>query len=280
MDVVARHVAHGLSERWGMPVIVENKGGAAFTIGTAAAAKAKGDGYTLVMSDRTALAAAPHLYKQLQYDPLEDFAPVTVVAAAPLVLVAHPSLPARNMRELVEYARGHAGLQFGTQGMSTTGHYAGELLRVEAGLATEYVHYKGAADCQRAILGGEILVGFNNAPSTYPMVASGRLKAFAVTSRQRLAAAPDIPTTAEAGYPGVEVDYWVGVLAPRSTPRDVIAKLNRDILAVVQSPQVRKALALQGAEVAAGTPEEMAARIRADYARSKRDFEKIGFGAE
>lgn len=281
MDVVARHVAQRLQLRWGHPVVVENKGGAAFTIGTAAVAHAKADGYTLVMSDRTALAAAPHLYKGLAYDPLNDFAPVTLVATAPLVLIAHPSLPAQNMRELVEYARNHRGLQFGSQGMSTTGHYAGELLRVEAGIAPEYVHYKGAADAQRAILGGEVLVGFNNAPSTYPLVAAKRLKAFAVTSRHRIAAAPDIPTTAEAGYPGVQIEYWVGVLAPRATPAAVVAKINRDIAELLKAPDMRQALVTQGAEVASpGTPQEFAALIRRDFARTKTDFERIGFGAE
>jgi tripartite-type tricarboxylate transporter receptor subunit TctC len=281
MDVVARHVADRLSKRWGQPVVVENRGGAAFTIGMATAAQAKPDGYTLVMSDRTALASAPHLYKDLAYDSLKDFAPVSMIATAPLILIAHPSVPADNMRELVEFARNHAGLQFGSQGMSTTGHYAGELLRVEAGIHPEYVHYKGAADAQRAILGGEILVGFNNAPSTYGLVAAKRLKGFAVTSRERIAAAPDIPTTAEAGFPGVEIEYWVGLLAPKATPQALVKKINYDISQLLYSQELRQAMLIQGAEVAAvATPDNFAARIRRDYARSKRDFEKIGFHAE
>ena len=281
MDVVARHVGQRLAQRWGQSVVVENKGGAAFTIGMTTAAQAKADGYTLVMSDRTSVAAAPHLYKELAYDPLRDFAPIAMVALAPLVLVAHPSLPAGNMRELVEYARHHAGLHFGSQGMSTTGHYAGELLRVETGIAPEYVHYKGAADAQRAILGGEILVGFNNAPSTYSLVHAKRLKAFAVTSRHRIAAAPEIPTTAEAGYPGVLVEYWVGMLAPKATPAELVAKINRDVTAIMQTPEVRQVLLQQGAEAApSATPAEFGARIRSDFARSKADFERIGFQAE
>ena len=280
MDVVARHVAARLSERWGQPVVVENRGGASFTIGTGMVAHAKPDGYTLVVSDRTALTTAPHLYKDLPYDALRDFTPVTLAAVAPLALVAHPSVPAANMRELVEYARGHAGLHFASQGQYTTGHYAGELLRVEAGIAPEYVHYKGAAESQRAILAGEVLVGFNNAAAMYPLVADGRLKAYAVTSRQRIAAAPNLPTVGEAGYPGVELESWVGVLVPATTSKAVVDKLNQGIVAVLKTAEVRAALLLQGAEVATGTPEEFAARIRADHARVGADFKRIGFGAD
>jgi tripartite-type tricarboxylate transporter receptor subunit TctC len=280
MDVVARELAHRLCERWGQPVVVDNKPGAAFTIGTAAAATAKPDGYTLVMSDRTALAAAPHLMKQLPYDPLKDLAPVALVATAPLVLSGHPSLPASTMRELVEYARRNSGLQFSSQGVTTTGHHAGELLRVETGITTEYVHYKGAAAAQLGLLRGEVLVGFNNAPSMFAMFAERRLKAFAVTSRKRLAVAPEIPTTAEAGFPGVELEYWVGVLAPAATPPALLRKLNRELVEVIRSPGMRAALQAQGAEPAAGTREEFAARLQADYARNKRDFERIGFSAD
>ena len=280
MDVLARHVALGLAARWGQPVIVENRGGAAFTIGTAAAAHAPADGYTLVMSDRTALTSAPFLYKSLGYDPLTDLAPITLVAVAPLLLVAHPSLPARTMHELVEYVREHSGMHFASQGMSTTGHLAGELLRVETGIAPIYVHYKGAAESQRAILGGEIQVGFNNSPTTISLIAANRLKAFAVTSRRRFAAAPEIPTTAEAGYPGVEVESWVGLLAPAGTPPAILAKINRDVVAVLRTTAARQIVLAQGAEVAPGTAEQFAARIREDYARSKVEFKRIGFSAE
>lgn len=280
MDVVARHVATRLSQRWGQPVVVENRGGAAFTIGTGVAARAKADGYTLLFSDKTALATAPHLYKELSYDPLKDFAPVTMAAVAPLALVAHPSLPAQNMRELVEYARAHPGLQFGTAGQYTTGHYAGELLRLETGIAPEYIHYKGAADNQRALLAGEILVAFNNSSAMYPLIADGRLKGFAVTSTKHISAAPKLPTTAEAGFPGVEVESWVGVLVPAGTPKAIITKLNRDIVAILRTKEVRESLLLQGSEVATGTPEALAARIRADHERVGRDFKRMGFNQE
>jgi tripartite-type tricarboxylate transporter receptor subunit TctC len=280
MDVVARQLGRRLSERWGQPVVVENKPGAAFTIGTAVAAHAKPDGYTLVMSDRTALAAAPHLYKDLAYDPFKDFAPVSLVAVAPLVLVAHPSFPATTMQELVEYARRNAGLQFGTQGMTTTAHFAGELLRVETGISPQYVHYKGAAESQLAMLRGEVLVGFTNGPSTYPLIAAKRLKAFAVTSSTRLAAAPEIPTTAEVGYPGVELEYWVGMLAPAGTPSAVIAKLNTDIASELRTADMQSVLLKQGAEIAVGTPQEFAARLRADHARIGHDAQRIGFSVE
>jgi len=280
MDVVARHVAHGLSERWGQPVIVENRGGAGFTIGTGAAAQAAPDGYTLVMSDRTALAAAPHLYKSITYDPLKDFAPITLAAVAPLVMVAHPSVPAATLREFIDYARKNPAMHFASSGVSTTGHVAAELLRIETGISPIYVHYKGSAESQRAILSGEPKVGFNGAPSTYPLIAAGKLKAYAVTSKKRLAAAPDIPTTAEAGFPGVELEYWVGVLAPAATPPALVARLNRDIVEVLRAPAMREALLAQGSESAPGTPEEFAARIRSDYARSKKEFEQIGLRAE
>jgi tripartite-type tricarboxylate transporter receptor subunit TctC len=281
MDVVARQVAHRLSEKWGQPVVVENRGGAGFTIGTGVAAQAAPDGYTLVMSDRTALASAPHIYKSITYDPLRDFAPITLVAVSPVIMAAHPSLPASNLAEFVEYARSQSdAINWASSGVSTSGHIVAEMLRLQAGFNPVYVHYKGSAEAQRAILSGDPKVGFIGAPSTLALVAAGRLKAFAVTSPRRLTVAPTIPTVAESGFPGFEFEYWVGMLAPRGTPAALVARLNRDIVEIVKSSAFKEALTSQAAEPAPGTTEEFAERIRRDLAIAKKEAEMTGARAD
>ena len=274
MDVTARLVAQRLAERLAQPVIVENRGGAGFTIGAAAAAQAAPDGHTLVMGDRTALSAGPHLYKNVTYDPFKDFAPITLAAVAPLVMIVHPSVPASTLPEFVAYAKTQPSVDWATA--SSAGTVIAEKLGRATGIKPVFIPYKGSAESQRAILGGEPKVGLVTAPSTYELVAAGKLKALAVTSSERLAAAPSVPTTAEAGFPDLGYEYWVGLLAPAGTPAAIIARLNREVTEILRSEKVREALVKQGANVASGTPDQMAARMRADFVAVRQEVEMLG----
>ena len=276
-DIVTRQLASRLSERWGQPVVVENQPAAALTIGTAIVARAAPDGYTLVISDRSALAVAPHLYKSVAYDPVRDFAPVTLVALAPTLLVANPSVPADTLSEFLAFAKKQPlGVQFATAGPGTNNHIAMELLKRATGIRAEAIHYKGGGASTLAILSGEVPVGFALVPGVLPQVRAGKLKAFAVSGRNRFPGAPDIPTAAEAGFPGFELEFWIGMLAPAGTPPAIVAKLDRDVGDILRSPEMRAALLAQGAEAAPGSPEELAAFMRSESASMKSLVEMTG----
>jgi tripartite-type tricarboxylate transporter receptor subunit TctC len=276
-DIVTRQLAVRLSERWGEPVVVENQPAAALTIGTGIAARAAPDGYTLVMSDRSALAVAPHLYKSLPYDPARDFAPITLVAVAPTLLVANPAVPADTLAELLAYAKKQPlGVQFATAGPGTNNHIAMELLKHATGIKAEAIHYKGGGASSLAILSGEVPLGFALVPSVLPQIRAGRLKAYAVSGRTRFPGAPDIPTAAEAGFPGFEFEFWIGLLAPAGTPPAIVARLNRDVGEVLRSAEMRSTLLAQGAEPAPGTAEEFAAFMKGESARMKSLVEITG----
>jgi tripartite-type tricarboxylate transporter receptor subunit TctC len=276
-DIVTRQLASRLSERWGQPVVVENQPAAALTIGTAIVARAAPDGYTLVISDRSALAVAPHLYKSVAYVPARDFAPITLVALAPTLLVANPSVPADTLSEFLAFAKKQPlGVQFATAGPGTNNHIAMELLKRATGIRAEAIHYKGGGASTLAILGGEVPVGFALVPGVLPQVRAGKLKAFAVSGRSRFPGAPDIPTAAEAGFPGFELEFWIGMLAPAGTPPAIVAKLNRDVGDILRSPEMRAALLAQGAEAAPGSPEELAAFMRSESASMKSLVEMTG----
>jgi len=276
-DIVTRQLASRLSERWGQPVVVENQPAAALTIGTAIVARAAPDGYTLVISDRSALAVAPHLYKSVAYDPVRDFAPVTLVALAPTLLVANPSVPADTLSEFLAFAKKQPlGVQFATAGPGTNNHIAMELLKRATGIRAEAIHYKGGGASTLAILRGEVPVGFALVPGVLPQVRAGKLKAFAVSGRNRFPGAPDIPTAAEAGFPGFELEFWIGMLAPAGTPPAIVAKLDRDVGDILRSPEMRAALLAQGAEAAPGSPEDFAAFMRSESASMKSLVEMTG----
>jgi tripartite-type tricarboxylate transporter receptor subunit TctC len=280
-DIVTRQLAVRLSERWGQPVVVDNQPAAALTVGTGAAARATPDGYTLVISDRSALAVAPHLYKSVPYDPVKDFSPITMVAVAPTMLVANPSVPAATLSEFLAYAkRQPLGIQFATAGPGTNNHIAMELLKHVTGISAEAIHYKGGGASTLAIVSGEVPVGFGLVPSLLPQVRAGRLKAYAVSGPKRFPGAPDIPTASEAGFPGFEFEFWIGMLAPAGTPSAVVAKLNRDVGDILRSPEMRAALIAQGAEAAPGTPDEFAAFIRSESAKMKTLVELTGMRAD
>ena len=267
-DTVTRQLGKRLSERWGQPVVVENQPAAALTIGTGIAARATPDGYTLVMSDRSALAVAPHLYKKIGYDPVRDFAPITLAALTPTMLVAHPSLAANTLPEFLSYARQQPQpVQFATAGPGTNPHIALELLKQATGVNASAIHYKGGGGSSQAILSGEVKIGFGAVSTVLPHVAAGKLKAYAVSGKQRFAGAPDVPTAAETGFPGFELEFWIGVLAPARTPSALVARLNRDIGLALREPALKATLLAQGASAAPGTPDEFAAFIAAEGER-------------
>ena len=264
-DIITRQLALRLGERWGQPVVVENRPGAGLTIGTAVAAQSPSDGYTLLMADRTSIATAPSLYQNLAYDPVKDLAPITLVATTPLVLIAHPSVPASDLREFIAYVKQlPQGLAHGDGGPGTVNHLAGELMKQLTGADLMPIHYKGTGAAMMGILGGEVKVGFSMPPIALPHLKTGKVKAYVVTSKKRLAGAPDIPTVAEAGLPELESEYWIGMFAPAKTPQAFVDKLNRDFVEILQTPAMRTVLLDQGAVPVPGTPGEFAAFINSE----------------
>lgn len=276
-DIVTRQLGQRLSERWGQPVVVENQPAAALTIGTAIAAKATPDGHTLLMSDRSALAVAPHLYAKLSYDPATDFAPITLAARSPTLLVAHPSIPAATLSELLAHAkRAPQGLSFATAGPGTNNHIAMELLKHATGINAVAVHYKGGGASTLAILSGEVKVGFGLVASSLPHVKAGKVRAYVVTGTQRFPGAPDIPTASEAGVPGLELEFWIGMLAPARTPGALVATLNREIGEILRTTEMQDKLLAHGATAAPGTPGEFAAYMKIESERMRKLVDATG----
>jgi tripartite-type tricarboxylate transporter receptor subunit TctC len=270
-----------LSERWAQSVVVDNQGAAALTVGTGMAARAAPDGYTLVMSDRSALAVAPHLYKSVPYDTTRDFSPITLAALTPTLLVAHPSVPAANLREFLAFAKAQPReIHFASAGPGTNNHIAMELLKVATGINAVAIHYKGGGASTQALVSGEVKVGFSAVPSSLPHVQAGRLKAYIVTGRQRFDGAAEIPTAAESGLPGFELEFWIGMLAPARTPPALVARLNRDIGEILRTPAMRDTLLAQGARPEPGTPEQFAAHIARESAAMGKLIETTGMRAD
>jgi tripartite-type tricarboxylate transporter receptor subunit TctC len=280
-DIVTRQLAQRLSEQWGQAVVIENQGAAALTIGTGAAARAAPDGYTLLMSDRSALAVAPYLYKSVPYDPAKDFAPITLAARAPTMLVAHASVPAKTLSEFIAYAKAQPrGIDFASAGPGTNNHVAMELFKHATGINAVPIHYKGGGASTMAMVSGEVKVGFALVPQVLAQVKAGKLKAYVVTGKRRFPGAPDIPTAAEAGLPGFELEFWIGMLAPARTPAGIVAKLNHDIGAILRTAEMQAVLLAQGAEAAPGTPEEFAAYMSDEGLKMKRLIELTGMRAD
>jgi tripartite-type tricarboxylate transporter receptor subunit TctC len=280
-DIVTRQLSQRLSERWAQPVVVENQGAAALTVGTGMAARATPDGYTLVMSDRSALAVAPHLYKSIPYDPVRDFSPITLVALTPTILVAHPSIQAATLSEFIASAKAESReIHFATAGPGTNNHIAMELLKHAAGVNAMPIHYKGGGASVQAIVSGEVKIGFAAMPGMLPHVKAGRVKAYVVTGSQRFAGAPDVPTAAESGLPGFELEFWIGMLTPVRTSPALVAQLNRDIAEVLRTPALHATMLTQGARAAPGTPTEFAAYIASESAKMKRLIEVTGMRAD
>jgi len=262
-DIVTRQLAQRLQERWQQPVAVENRPSGMMAAATVA--KSQSDGYVLLVSDRTWQAVAQNLYRDLPYDPAKDFSEVSLVAATPNILLAHPSIPAASVNELIAYAKQfRQPLNYATAGIGTATHLPGEQLKQLTELDLAAVHYKGGGAAMVAMLSGEVKIGFNPVAVALPHVKSGKVKAFVVTSRQRFAGAPDIPTVIDAGLPELEADYWIGMFAPARTAPSLVARINRDIVSLLESPAMRASLLEQGAGPVPGTPGEFSAFVRSE----------------
>ena len=262
-DLVARTVGRKLAEKWTRGVIVENRPSANTTTATEYVAKATADGTTIMLCT-TVLAVNISLLPKLPYDALKDFAPIVLVAMAPNVLVSHPSVPVRTLKELIAYAKANPGkLNYGYPNAGTAPHLAGELLKIEAGIDVLSVPYKGAQPMLTALLAGEIDYMFDITGSLQ-LVRAGKLRALAVTSSARMPSMPDVPTVAESGIPGYEAITWFGFCAPSGTPMEVVDVINREINAALKSPDVRDRITAQGMEVLGSTPQEFDRHIRAE----------------
>ena len=276
MDVVSRLVAQRLGEQWARPVVVENR-----HMSTPFVSQATPDGYTLLVSDSGSLAIRPNVYRSLPYDPERDFAPIALLASSPGLLVAHPSVPAANLGEFIAYAkRQPGGVDFANAGPWTSNHLTGELFKRLTGVNLVQVNYKGGGAATTAIISGETKAGFSVPFVSLPHVKAGSLKAYAVTSGTRFAAAPEIPTMAEAAGVNLITTYWFGLLAPAQTPPMLVERINRQVVDLLQSSAMRSALLEQGAEPGSGTHKEFDAFIRSETARFKKVIESAGIKAE
>ena len=263
-DIVGRLVAQRLQEALGQPVVVENKAGAGSNIGSEQVAKAAPDGYTLLLGT-IANATNMSIYKNMSYDTLRDFAPVTQTMAAPSVLVVTNALPANNLKELIGLAKAQPGkLSFASSGAGGSPHLAGELLKLRAGIDIIHVPYKGAAPALVDVVSGVVSMGFKTALSAIPHMQSGKLKPVAVAATKRLAQIPNVPTMVEAGLPDFEVSSWNGVLAPAKTPPEIIARLNQALVRILATQDVKERFAAQAAEPVGSTPEQFRAYIRSE----------------
>jgi tripartite-type tricarboxylate transporter receptor subunit TctC len=265
-DIIVRIVGRRLGETLGQPIVVENRPGAGGNIGTDSVAKSAPDGYTLVSVGPGALIINPLLGK-VPYDTMRDFAPVTVMAIAPNALVAHPSFPAKSVAELIALARAKPGaINYASGGSGSTPHLAAALFAVMAKVDLTHVPYKGTGPATADLIGGQVQIAFLGIPTVLPHIRSGKLRALAVTGRQRSPELPGVPTVDEAGVAGYEVSPWYGLLAPAGTPAAVVARLSNEVTKIVRAPEMREQLAAQGAEPAGGTPGDFAKTLRADAA--------------
>jgi tripartite-type tricarboxylate transporter receptor subunit TctC len=264
-DIVGRALGQKLAEAWGQPVVVENKTGAGGNIGTAEAAKAAPDGHTLVIGINGPVAVNKALYKSLPYDPEKDLAPISLLAVGAQMLAVHPSVPAANLKEFVDYVRKNPGkLSYGSVGAGSGSHLTMELLKSQAKLDMVHVPYRGFPPVVQDLIPGNIHATFAIIPAVLPNVKAGKLKGLAVTSEKRSSLAPDVPTVAEQGFPRFDATVWIGLLAPAGLPKDVFAKLAGETQKGMADPELRKRLGGLGFEVVGGTPEQFAAFIKSE----------------
>lgn len=279
-DTVARVIAQPLAERLGQPVVVENRAGAGTVIGAEAVAKSAPDGHTLLIG-LPALAINPSIYKKLPYDALRDFTPITQAVSQPNLLVVHPSLPAKSVKELIALAKARPGeLVFASSGVGASSHLTIELFLLMTGTRMLHVPYKGPTPGVIDLMAGRVSVMAPSTIATLPHVRSGRLRALGVTTATRAVGLPDIPTVAEAGVPGYESVSWFGLVAPAGTPKEVIARLHQETVAILRTPDIKERLARDGTEVVAGSPEEFDAYIRAEIVKWAKVVKNAGIQPE
>ena len=279
-DIVGRTIAEKLGVIWGQSVIVENRAGAGGTIGVDSAVKAASDGYTLVLGVTGPLTIAPGINAQLAYDPLRDLVPITLVAAVPSLIAVHPSVPARDLKELIALAKSQPGkLTFASAGTGTSVHIAGELFKSMAGVDILHVPYKGGVPALNDLMGGQVSMIIENMPQLLPQVRAGKIRALAVTTQQRSSAISDLPAVAEV-LPGYEATTWFGLLAPAKTPQEIVRKVQSDVAKIGLLPDVKERFTGLGADVIASTPEAFATHLRSELARFSKVIKDANIKAE
>jgi len=267
-DIVARVVAQKLTETWGQTVVVENRTGASGIIGAEFVSKAAPDGYTLLVSSQTSTAVAASLYSKLPYDVLKDFAIVTVLGSAPTIVMVHPSLPTKTFQEFVSFVKAnHKTLSYGSAGIGSTAHLAGELMNQSLNTGILHVPYKGESSSIADVISGQLPLTYATLPAALPQVKAGKVRGLAITSLQRSPLAPEFPTVAESGVPGYEVAAWNAIYAPAAMSKDLIARINQDVVKVLALPDVRERLAQLGIDRVGNSPDEAAAYLRSETAR-------------
>jgi tripartite-type tricarboxylate transporter receptor subunit TctC len=281
-DVTARLLALELNKAWGQQVVVDNRPGASGMIGAEIVAKAAPDGYTLLVSPQTSIVVAPLIIKKVAYDPQRDFATVSVVGSTPQLLALHPSLPPQNFREFVAFVKTNSNnLSYGSGGIGSTPHMAGELLNSSLGVKVTHVPYKGENPGVADLLGGQIPYMFVNFPVAIPHVQAGKLRAVAISSPRRSPLAPQFPTVAESGIPGFDTATWNGLYLPAATPRDVITRIQTDVVKVLAAPELKDRMLKQGIDQSThNTPEKHAAFVKSEFARWGKVIKDAGIKAE
>jgi tripartite-type tricarboxylate transporter receptor subunit TctC len=280
-DILARQVGKRLTEVLGQSFIADNRVGAGGAVGARTVARAVPNGYTLVMGTNASHAIAATMNKNLGYDPLRNFAPISLVAHVPQILMVNPSLPVNNVRELIAYAKANPGkLNFSSAGNGTPGHLGMELFKIMAGVEMTHVPYNGGGPGLLALAGGQVDVMADNVNSALPQIKAGKVKAIAVTTSRRSSALPDLATVAEQALPGFDSGSWFALFAPADTPKDIVAKLNVEVVKALNVPEVRATLLAQGAEPSPGAPEDLTKLMRDDIEKWQRVVDKIGLKAE
>ncbi len=280
-DILIRTVGQRMSEQLGQSLLIDNRGGAGGALGAELAAKAPPDGYTIMATTSGVIAVNPSLYRKLNYDPINDFTPISIIAKLPNMLVVPPSMPVKNVKELIALARAKPGqLTYASGGNGTSNHLAGELLKYLVGVDITHVPYKGGGPAVLAVMTGEVTLLFATMPSAMAQVKGGRLKALAVTSRKRSSATPELPTMIESGVKDFVVSIWIGAVALRGTPPRFVERLNREIGKALQAPDVATRLREAGYEPVGGSPEEMAADIKTEFATWARVIKAAGIHAD
>jgi tripartite-type tricarboxylate transporter receptor subunit TctC len=280
-DILARLLGQKHSEAWGQQVIIDNRPGAAGTVGAELVARSPADGYTLIMGSFGNIIVANSLYKNLKYDPFKDFASIALVSLPPGILVENPAVPAQNVRELIAYAKSNPGrLNYGSPGAGAWNHLFFELFNASAGISIVHVPYKGIAPAVVDLLGGQVQLAISAFPTALPHIRSGKLRALAVTSAKRSGLMTDVPTVAESGLAGYDAAGWFGVLAPAGTPPAVVSKLNAEINRILELPEIKASLASDGAEPAGGTPVQMTESARAASAKWSKLIRELNLRTE
>ncbi len=280
-DYTARPIAARLSERWNQPVVVESRPGGSAMIGTEFVVRSPADGYTLLLSASSEVSMNVVLFRKMPYDPVRDLQPVTLVGTTPPILLAHPSLPAKSVKELVALARAKPGaLSYGSIGTGTPQHFAGELLKTTFRIDMVHVPYKGAAPALIDVIGGHVPIALTAPTVSIPHVKAGRLRGLAVTSAQRSGALPEVPTIAEAGAPGFDIVQWYAIWVAAKTPKDILDKLHAELVSIIQSPDYRQRQLDAATDIVGSTPEALSARQKADIEKYRRIAAAAGITAE